>query len=85
MNTSGIHFSFLLYQSYLAGRNDWDPVHTTRDTTVERTLHDLAYALGEMDRTKSCMGVEGTLKKRSEVLEVAREYLQLDEDLVVEP
>ena len=71
MNTSGIHFSFLLYQSYLAGRNDWVPVHTTRDTTVERTLHDLAYAMGEMDRTQSCMGGEGTLKKRSEVMAAA--------------
>lgn len=79
MNTSGVHFSFLLYQSYLAGRNDWELPHAARDTTVERTMHDLAYTIGDTDRMRLCMGDKNVLKMRSEVLSTVRDLLQLDE------
>lgn len=83
MNTAGVHFSFLLYQSYLAGRNDLELVRSSRDTTIESTMHELAYALGEMDRVKYAMGDVSSLKKRTELLHDVREYLELDsEDMV---
>lgn len=80
MNTSGVHFSFLLYQSYLSGRNDMEVAHSVRDTTVERTMHDLAYALGELERMRYSIGEFADLKARLELLNEVRSLLEMDKD-----